>query len=87
MTFLFLLVSTLSIPISPVVAASDLDNDGILDDLDSCPNLPEDYVGEVDGCPSSTVNWSDLDNDGILDDLDSCPLDAETYNNFQDDDG
>ena len=31
--FLFLLGSTLSIPISPILAASDIDNDGILDDL------------------------------------------------------
>ena len=39
---MFLLVSTLSVPISPISAASDLDSDGILDDVDSCPNLPED---------------------------------------------
>ena len=32
--FLFLLGSTLSIPISPILAASDIDNDGILDDVD-----------------------------------------------------
>ena len=40
--FLFLLGSTLSIPISPILAASDIDNDGVLDDVDDCPRLQED---------------------------------------------
>ncbi|KAF6249895.1 MAG: thrombospondin, partial [Nitrosopumilus sp. YT1] len=87
MAFLFLIVFTLSTLILPVVAASDIDSDGIIDSLDLCPNLPEDFVGEIDGCPSSTVSWVDSDNDGIIDSLDLCPTQSETFNNFQDDDG
>ena len=85
--FLFLLSSTLSISISPILAASDIDNDGIPDDIDSCPRLQEDYFGDIDGCPSKTVNWIDSDFDAIPDDIDSCPLTAEIYNNFEDTDG
>jgi len=68
--FLFLLGSTLSIPVSPILAASDIDSDGVLDDVDSCPRLQEDYFGDVDGCPSKTVNWVDSDSDSIPDDID-----------------
>ena len=49
-----LLVTTLtSIPISPVFAADDLDDDGVPDSIDACPNLQEDYEGAIDGCPSN----------------------------------
>jgi len=43
--FLFLLGSTLSIPISPILAASDFDSDGVPDTEDLCPHLQEDYFG------------------------------------------
>ncbi len=62
----------------------DADGDGILDDVDDCPNEPEDFDGfqDEDGCP-------DLDNDGdgVLDAADACPNDAEDIDGFQDDDG
>jgi outer membrane protein OmpA-like peptidoglycan-associated protein len=62
----------------------DADGDGILDDVDQCPNEPEDFDGfqDEDGCP-------DLDNDGdgILDADDGCPNDAEDIDGFQDEDG
>jgi OOP family OmpA-OmpF porin len=62
----------------------DSDRDGIPDDLDRCPNDPEDRDGyeDQDGCP-------DLDNDkdGIADALDKCANDAEDKDGFQDDDG
>ncbi len=62
----------------------DTDKDGIPDDLDKCPNEPEDKDGfeDSDGCP-------DLDNDGdgIPDDKDKCPNQAEDKDGFQDDDG
>ena len=61
--FLFLLGSTLSISISPILAASDIDNDGVLDSIDLCPRLQEDYFGDIDGCPSQNVAWIDSDND------------------------
>ena len=80
--FLFLLGSTLSISISPILAASDFDNDGVLDSIDSCPNLQEDYFGDIDGCPSQNANWIDSDLDAIPDNIDSCPLIPEIYNNF-----
>ena len=51
---------------------ADRDGDGIVDDLDKCPDDPEDHDGfqDEDGCP-------DLDNDadGILDARDKCPND------------
>ncbi len=62
----------------------DADGDGILDDVDECPNDAEDFDGfqDEDGCP-------DLDNDGdgVLDVNDGCPLDPEDIDGFQDDDG
>ena len=62
----------------------DRDGDGIKDDVDKCPDQPEDHDGfeDEDGCP-------DPDNDGdrILDVDDKCPNQPETYNGFQDDDG
>jgi outer membrane protein OmpA-like peptidoglycan-associated protein len=62
----------------------DRDGDGILDNVDKCPNDPEDKDGfeDEDGCP-------DLDNDkdGIPDDKDKCPLEPEDKDGFQDEDG
>ena len=71
-----------TMPEKPV--ALDSDGDGILDDVDDCPNEPEDFDGfmDEDGCP-------DLDNDGdgVLDVRDGCPNDPEDIDGFQDDDG
>jgi OmpA-OmpF porin, OOP family len=62
----------------------DRDGDGIKDDLDKCPDAPEDFDGfqDEDGCP-------DPDNDGdrIPDVDDKCPDIPENYNGFQDEDG
>jgi OOP family OmpA-OmpF porin len=62
----------------------DKDGDGIPDDVDKCPNEPEDKDGfqDDDGCP-------DLDNDGdgIPDALDKCPNEPEDKDGFQDEDG
>ena len=62
----------------------DTDGDGILDDVDKCPDQPEDFDGfqDDDGCP-------DLDNDGdgIPDIMDKCPDTPEDFDGFQDDDG
>ena len=64
--------------------SNDRDGDGIPDDLDKCPNEPEDKDGfqDDDGCP-------DLDNDGdgIPDKLDKCPNEPEDKDGFQDEDG
>ena len=83
-----LLVTTItSIPITPSFAIEDLDNDGVEDFIDSCPNLQEDYEGTIDGCPSNFVPWYDEDYDGIEDHIDQCPGLKEHYNKFQDEDG
>ncbi len=62
----------------------DRDGDGIKDDVDQCPDDPEDYddFEDRDGCPDP-----DNDQDKILDELDTCPNDPETYNGFKDEDG
>jgi OmpA-OmpF porin, OOP family len=49
----------------------DRDGDGVPDDVDQCPDLPEDRDGiqDEDGCPED-----DADDDGIPDTVDACPL-------------
>jgi OOP family OmpA-OmpF porin len=65
-------------------ADNDPDKDGILGELDKCPNEPEDKDSfqDDDGCPDP-----DNDGDGIADASDKCPVDAEDKDGFQDDDG
>jgi OmpA-OmpF porin, OOP family len=48
----------------------DKDHDGVPDDVDQCPDIPEDIDGfeDQDGCPDL-----DNDDDGILDKDDACP--------------
>jgi len=62
----------------------DADGDGLLDDVDQCPNEPEDIDGfqDEDGCPDP-----DNDGDGVLDVNDGCPNDAEDIDGFEDEDG
>jgi outer membrane protein OmpA-like peptidoglycan-associated protein len=62
----------------------DKDGDGILDNVDKCPNDPEDKDGfeDADGCPDP-----DNDKDGIPDIKDKCPLEPEDKDGFQDEDG
>ena len=62
----------------------DRDGDGIKDNVDKCPDTPEDKDGfqDQDGCP-------DLDNDAdrIPDTTDKCPNDPEDRDKFEDEDG
>jgi len=62
----------------------DRDGDGIKDDVDKCPDEPEDRDGfeDADGCPDP-----DNDRDGIPDELDKCPNEPETMNGIEDADG
>jgi outer membrane protein OmpA-like peptidoglycan-associated protein len=62
----------------------DRDGDGIKDDVDKCPDEPEDIddFEDEDGCPDP-----DNDRDGILDKDDKCPNEPETKNGFEDEDG
>ncbi len=66
------------------VVIGDKDGDGIKDNVDECPNDPEDKDGfqDQDGCPEP-----DNDADGILDKDDKCPNDPEDKDGFQDQDG
>ena len=62
----------------------DRDGDGYKDDVDQCPDDPEDFddFEDEDGCPEP-----DNDKDGILDDVDKCPNEPETKNGIADEDG
>jgi outer membrane protein OmpA-like peptidoglycan-associated protein len=53
-------------PVVPAVVPKDSDGDGILDDVDKCPNVPG--AAKYDGCPIP-----DSDKDGINDEEDKCP--------------
>jgi OmpA-OmpF porin, OOP family len=65
-------------------APGDLDGDGIPDDVDQCPRVPEDKDGfqDEDGCPDD-----DNDGDGLSDKVDKCPDEPEDKDGFDDDDG
>ena len=62
----------------------DRDGDGLKDDVDRCPDEPEDFdqFEDEDGCPEP-----DNDRDQILDEDDECPLIPEDRDGFQDEDG
>ena len=68
----------------PPAVDNDRDKDGYPNDLDGCPDAPEDFdkFEDEDGCPDV-----DNDKDGILDTVDDCPLQPEDVDGFQDDDG
>jgi outer membrane protein OmpA-like peptidoglycan-associated protein len=63
----------------------DTDGDGIPDDIDACPNEPEDHKDPDpnDGCPQP----SDRDGDGIPDNVDKCPDVPEDKDGIDDQDG
>ena len=65
--------------------AIDTDKDGYPDDIDKCPEVPEDGKppDRTDGCPAG----SDRDNDGIPDSADACPDTPEDKDGIQDSDG
>ncbi len=62
----------------------DRDGDGYKDDVDECPDDPEDFdhFQDEDGCPEP-----DNDRDGILDVDDECPLVPEDHDGDADEDG
>lgn len=64
---------------------SDRDNDGIPDNIDACPDEPEDHKGNDpnDGCPMP----ADRDGDGIPDQYDKCPDQPEDKDGIDDGDG
>ena len=58
----------------------DRDSDGVSDDVDECPDLPEDRDGiqDEDGCPED-----DADGDGVLDVQDAFPLEPGEFSKDQ----
>jgi OOP family OmpA-OmpF porin len=68
---------------APPPKAGDADHDLVLDDVDRCPDRPEDRdaFADFDGCPEF-----DNDQDGTLDPADRCPYEAENRNGYEDDD-
>ncbi len=62
----------------------DRDGDGLKDDVDRCPDRPEDFddFDDADGCPEL-----DNDHDQILDHDDRCPNEPEDRDQFEDEDG
>ena len=62
----------------------DRDGDGYKDDVDECPDEPEDFdnFADEEGCPDP-----DNDRDGILDVDDECPLVPEDRDGDADEDG
>jgi OmpA-OmpF porin, OOP family len=74
----------------------DRDHDGIPDEVDQCPDEPEDKDGveDTDGCIDEEpkeepikVRTGDSDGDGILDVQDQCPNKAEDLDGWYDKDG
>jgi OmpA-OmpF porin, OOP family len=64
----------------------DRDHDGVTDEDDKCPDVPEDRDGDRDrdGCPEEEA---DDDKDGVPNSQDDCPNQKETINGVQDEDG
>ena len=63
----------------------DRDGDGIPDNVDKCPDQPENFNGyqDEDGCPDDP----DTDGDGIPDSKDQCVMEPEDKDGYLDDDG
>ena len=67
------------------IEIQDRDHDGIPDDIDACPDEPEDHLGADpnDGCPLPP----DRDHDGIPDQFDKCPDEPEDHKGAEPNDG
>jgi outer membrane protein OmpA-like peptidoglycan-associated protein len=67
-----------------LTVADDIDNDGIKNSADACPEQEEDFDGfeDTDGCPEF-----DNDKDGIVDLRDNCVNEPEDFDGFEDSDG
>ena len=71
----------------------DSDADGVLDELDLCPNEKESWnkYNDADGCPDIAPEQSrykhDADLDDIINEHDICPFEPEDYDGDRDTDG
>lgn len=72
-------------PKPPPPEPGDKDGDGYTDNVDECPEEPENFQGykDGDGCPDD----ADTDGDGLVDSKDACELLAEDKDGYLDEDG
>jgi len=62
------------IPLEKSSVPTDLDGDGVVDDKDNCPAIPNADQTDTDGDKLGDVCDPDDDNDGKFDEDDNCPL-------------
>ena len=51
---------------------ADIDSDGIIDEDDNCPYVPNPNQLDSDGDGTGDLCEQDLDGDGVIDDIDNC---------------
>ena len=69
------------------VLGTDVDNDGILDQFDNCPNTPNADQSDIDFDGLGDVCDDDADGDGVLNWLDNCVYTPNSNQNDLDNDG
>ena len=62
------------LPMVESLVDTDLDNDGISDPKDNCPQKPNPDQKDTDGDKIGDICDGDEDNDGVMDEDDNCPL-------------
>ena len=67
---------------SPECQASDLDNDGVLDQSDSCLGSNTESTISIDGCTSDSPNIVFSNGCTMIDLIDHCAETAQTHGNF-----
>ena len=88
-----LYTATLDIEYTGETPATDTDGDGVPDDVDNCPAVPNGDQADTDGdgigdaCEAAPPPPEDADGDNVPDDLDNCPTIANGSQNDRDGDG